>query len=167
MAIEQKDDRIIGAQERIARAKQFKQEQEAMRSGTRFKDPDQAVAVVFVFCLACVLSFFWTIGPLVNGTIDMSVGSKFMDQLLFGPGFPAMMNDPDIDRLIAVLVRGFTLFLAMGIPPLLSKILMAMIGREHVGPYVLFWGVNVLLAIIYYFTADIVAEGIQAVMGMI
>lgn len=160
---------VIGAKERLAKAKEFMHQQQAAGGLGRLKaqtEPEQVIPVLFVFCISTVLAFLLTIGPLAQG-VEFNTGSVQLNQLLFGPGFPEFMSDPDLDRLIAILVRGGAIFLLSGIIPLFSKILMKTFGEGHVGVYVMTWAVTVILAIAYYLTADMVGPAMQELLGAI
>ncbi len=144
---EDEQNRVVGATEKRQRAQKYSAAaKRSFSSHTKPVSPSIAVAIAFV--VSCGLAMLLTEGPIATG-LGFSVFPA-IDQFLFGPGNPDIAGSPDVNRLIAVLIRGLAIFVAFGIPPLLTQVWQTMLSKQGLNPYIATWMTMVSLALAGY-----------------
>jgi len=145
-----KPPEFIGASAKLAAAERMRQaaheEAEYNASG---KAVGQAIPVTIVFVMAVLLAML-PVGDIFV-TADWSLtGIDSVDQLLFGAEIQKFTGDADLDRLIAILVRGSALFLLTGVAPFFASVAARIFGKNRLNPFVACWGAFVALPLLYF-----------------
>lgn len=144
---EEDQNRLVGAAEKRKRA--LKYSEAAKKSfSTHNKPVSPSIAIAIAFVVSCGLAMLLTEGPIATG-LGFSILPS-IDPFLFGPGNPDIAGSPDVNRLVAVLIRGLAIFVAFGIPPLLTQAWQTLLSKQGLNPYIATWMTMVSLALAGY-----------------
>ncbi len=147
---------IVGAKEKIATAKRLRNQAqtEMLQKIGQAKSYSQAIPITFVYVLAVLYAMFLTDA---NSSLFANIrltGDHGLDQLLTGSSVPVLVGDRALDRLFTILIRGFAFFIAAGIIPLVSYIVLRIADRTRLNPLVVCWGSIVTLPLLCYIMSD-------------
>jgi hypothetical protein len=145
-----------GAREKIEMARQMKAAGKFdigtnMGGSGDINYPSQAIPVTIIYVLATGIAMYLTdkgSNPLTGLNIT---GNSMVDNLVSGGGVVTFTGVADNDRLYTILGRGFAFFLLSGLVPLLGFLFEQVFFRRKVTPFVVCWGVFLLLMLVYLF----------------
>lgn len=145
-----KGNRIIGAAEKRMKARQYK-----AQSGFRFtkETVSPVIAIALAYFLSCMAAMLLTDGPLKAG-LDYSFLPS-LKQYLFGPGNPSIVGSAGSDRIIAILIRGFIIFVGFALPPVITQLWQVVVSKESLSPYIAMWltSTALFLAVVFAIVA--------------
>jgi hypothetical protein len=145
-----------GAKEKIELARQMKAAGKFnigtnMGGGGDVHYPSQLIPITIVYVLATAMAMVLT----DKGSNPLSglnlTGNSTIDGLVSGTGNLTFTGDPDEDRLFTILGRGLAFFALTGLVPMFGLIFERLLFRRKVTPFVICWGVFVLLLLICLF----------------
>jgi hypothetical protein len=133
MFFNKKQQRLVGAAEKLRHAQQLKGGylKEQITSKGEGKNAGPLAAVLLVYFIACALAYVLTTEGILKSGFPFRTGFSAIDGLLAGTD------------LVAIAARGFVFFLMGGVIPLLTFFWVRLIDRKQDYIFVTFWGVTV------------------------
>ena len=148
---EKKKAKFVGAQDKLALAKQIK---EYSKANIQFRNNEtqtasQMVPVSIIFSVAVLLALFITDGRGAALFGGHPTGIYKLDLLLVGPSIPNLIGDTDINRVVVIFIRGFVYFLLTGLAPFIAFLFISLIGKNRVNSFVACWLVICIISSFY------------------
>lgn len=110
--------------------------------------------VTLILSACVILSFMLTERLLMDPHTFRPTGEFALDQILVGPGIPALMGDADLDKMAIIFIRAMVIFIGTGIFPLLSYFYCKIADKMHTNLFIRFWGTTVSVFLVVYGTWD-------------
>jgi hypothetical protein len=131
-----------------------------MREAGRFKTnqagggnvdyPSQTIPITIVFVIATLLATILTEGGSNNPLSGMHLTNiPSVDSLVTGSNMATFTGDADQDKVLTIMGRGAAFFVLAGIVPLVSFVLERLFFRKKVTPFIICWGVTVVMMLLY------------------
>jgi hypothetical protein len=141
-----KKPHIVGAKEKYDMAMALKHgtpdEIESKREGKG--TPDITAPIVLICGMAMVLATLLTQGVLSKGGLPFSLPDPWLHTLLLGKNPARLTGDADMDVTLAIIIRGFAIFLLAGVVPGIIRAVMFMMRIEKPRLYA-FWLCSIVL----------------------
>jgi len=146
-----KDTKLVGAQDKLALARQIKKTSKAnlQCSNNQTQTASQTIPISIIFSVAVLLALFMIDG---GGTALFGghpTGIYKLDVLLTGSSIPSLIGDADLNRVIVIFIRGFAYFLLTGLAPFIAFLLISLIGKNRLNPFVACWLVICVMSSFY------------------
>ena len=138
---------IVGASEKRMRANALMRGKDPDRiESTRGKGNEQRLTpIIAIWGMAVVLGLLLSMGAIKKGGLSFHFADPVLDRWLLGSAPPPFLGDPDMDLLLASVVRGTAIFLAAAIVPFLTWCMMRVLRKDKKPRLVDFWAVILFL----------------------
>lgn len=137
----------------------------APNRGKGDKQTSPAVIVISIFIVSTIVAYLLTINYIDSGGLHMSLGNDDLDRLLFKQGSHNFTGNQMMDYAILIGLRGFALFVATGIWPLVTLLLQRATDNAQVNLYHLFWATPVIILFVVLIFKDIFGPAVVAILG--